>query len=495
MRNGQVSHPSSLKIFFATEMWERYGFYIVQTLLALYLVMYFGWEDDRVYPLVGSFTALTYLSPVIGGWIADHLLGQKRSIMLGAGILFCSYLSLSFLTSASGLTLSLAGIAVGTGLLKPNISSLLGNEYPVGSPNRERGFTIFYMGITTGIILGSTLPSYIQSYFGWSASFLSSTIGMLIAAYTFAYGVRHYGIKDYSDYPLTFKNVLYASLLILFMWQGAFYILKNPKLADALFTIIGLLSLGYLILTISQESKLQARQTLIIGLLCLISVMFWAFYFQMFLSLTLFLKRVVQPTLFGMPFPPPYFVAVQSLGMIVFGLFLARSQKQTTLSQYSIRVGNKFLLAMLFMVAAYLLITMVCRFNIGIALLSPLFFIPAYLLISMAELLLSPVGLSAITILSCHKKVSTMMGIFFVSLGLGGFLSGKLAAITAISKGELDRLSNLELKVHYAATFSELLYILLGATIICFALNRIIKFLLTAPNYSCTTGQETIIPS
>jgi len=119
-------------------------------------------------------------------------------------------------------------------------------------------------------------------------------------------------------------------------------------------------------------------------------------------------------------------------------------------------------------------------------LLSPWYFISAYLMISLAELLLSPVGLSAITMLSSHKKVSTMMGIFFVSLGLGGFLSGKLAVLTAISQEELYSMPLAELKAHYAITFSKLLYILLTATFICVLLNRIIKYLMTLPTQNHT---------
>lgn len=131
MQTLPMNHPPSLRVFFATEMWERYGFYVVQTLLALYLVLHFKWPDKQVYALVGSFTALTYMSPLVGGWIADHLLGQKRTILTGAVVLLLSYLGLSLIKSDHLLNLSLAGIAVGTGLLKPNISSLLGNEYPL----------------------------------------------------------------------------------------------------------------------------------------------------------------------------------------------------------------------------------------------------------------------------------------------------------------------------------------------------------------------------
>jgi len=475
---GHFKHPPSLRMFFGTEMWERYGFYVVQTLLALYLALHFKWEDTKVYPLVGSFTALTYVSPVIGGWIADKLLGQKRTILMGAIVLFLSYLSLSVITSNHGLMMTLAGIAVGTGLLKPNISSLLGNEYPEGSPNRESGFTIFYMGITTGIILGTTLPSYINELFGWSITFLSAALGMIIALFVFSFGIYRYRLADYYPYQHKPEKIIYAAVIIILLWLGAFYIMRDPVLANGVFGAVVLLSLAYLFSTIIQESPVQARQTIVIGLLCIISVMFWAFYFQMFLSLTLLLKRIAEPTILGIPFPPPYYVAIQSIGMIVFGIFFARSKNNLSLPQRSIRIGNKFLLAMIFITIAYLIITAACHASDDESLLSPLYFIPAYLMISIAELLLSPVGLAAITMLSSHKKVSTMMGIFFVSLGLGGFLSGKLASITAIPKDQIENLSVSALKTLYAVSFSHILYLLFAATFLCLILNRIIKYLI-----------------
>ncbi|WP_084273710.1 peptide MFS transporter [Legionella fairfieldensis] len=475
MQNGLTTHPPTLRIFFATEMWERYGFYVVQSLLALYLTLHFKWQDQRIYELVGSFTALTYLSPVIGGWIADHLLGQKRAILTGAIFLFFSYLGLTFLHSDYGLPAVLAGIAVGTGLLKPNISSLLGNEYPVGSSGRESGFTIFYMGITTGIILGTTIPSILNINFGWSVSFASAALGMTFAFAVFVYGVHYYKIADYLPYEFRLIKLLKATGLMAALWLIAFYIFNYPIFADAAFAGVVFLSLTYLIFSIIREPAQQARQTAVIGLLCIISVLFWAFYFQMFMSLTLFIARVVRPTLFGINFPPPYYVGVQSFGMIVFGYLLSRSKPELTLTQSGVRTGNKFLLAMIFMSIAYILITIACYSKTPDALLSPLYFIPAYLMFSIAELLLSPVGLSAITVLASRKKVSTMMGIFFVSLGIGAFLSGKLANLTSINS---QALSLFELKTHYAQTFTLLLYILLIATLFCVVLHRVIKVLL-----------------
>ncbi len=476
MQNKAFVHPDTLRIFFATEMWERYGFYVVQTLLALYLALHFHWPDKQVYGLVGSFTALTYISPVIGGWIADHLIGQKRAILTGAVVLFASYIAVAFSMTGQFLTASLAGIAVGTGLLKPNISSLLGNEYPVGCPNRESGFTIFYMGITSGIILGTTIPSYLNDYFGWSIAFVSASMGLLIAIATFTFGVFHYRIKDYRPFEYQFKNIVLTLLMLFALWLVSFFILNYPAVADTTFIIVVLMSLAYLLYCVKYETAMQARQTLVIILLCIISVTFWAFYFQMFLSLTLFISRVVQPELFGIQFTPPYYVGAQSVGMIVFGLVLARRKSHLNHSEQGIRTGNKFVIAMFFMTLAYILIALVSHFSYLSALVSPLYIIPAYLMISLAELFLSPVGLSAITTLASPKKVSTMMGIFFVSLGIGGFLSGKLAELTAIPVGET---SISVLKAHYALSFSHLLYILLVATLVCVILNLLIRRLMT----------------
>lgn len=469
-------HPKSIRIYFTTEMWERYGFYAVQSLLALYLALHFKWPDKEIYSLVGSFTALTYLSPLIGGWIADKLIGQKRAILLGAIVLFLSYCLLSLTDHSLALISSLAGIAVGTGLLKPNISSLLGNEYPVGSTKRESGFTIFYMGITSGIILGTTLPSKFNEHFGWAASFTSAAIGLIIAFIVFLFGIHRYKINDYNPFVFQPSKIISAFVLLILLWALSFYILSSPQLANIMFGLVVLFSASYILYSVNRENANQSRQTLVIGLLCIISVVFWAFYFQMFMSLTLFIARVVQPKFLGIDFPPPYYITVQSIGMLIIGYFLAKRHHNLTMIERGLSTGKKFILSMVFMTAAYSIIALVSSVVDKSILISPLLIIPAYLMISLAELLLSPVGLSAITVLADKNKVSTMMGIFFVSLGIGGFLSGKLADLTAIPAGETNIIT---LKTLYATAFTQQLSILFVATLGCLVLFAVIKFLLT----------------
>lgn len=469
-------HPKSLSIFFATEMWERYGFYVVQSLLALYLAKHFKWPDKQIYALVGSFTALTYLSPLVGGWVADKLIGQKRAILSGAVVLFISYCFVALLDGTYALTAALAGIAVGTGLLKPNISSLLGNEYLTGSARRESGFTIFYMGITSGIILGTTVPSILGSHFGWAISFASAAVGMIVAILVFSYGIVQFKIKDYNPFVFEFKKIALAFAMIAFLWLMSFYILNSPGLANLMFGLVVLFSASYILYAVNKENANQARQTLVIGLLCIISVMFWSFYFQMFMSITLFISRVVQPVFCGIQFPPPYYITIQSLGMLLIGVILARRSYQLNLVERGLSTGKKFLLSMICMTVAYAIIAFVSSFIDKSLLLSPLLIIPAFLMISLAELLLSPVGLAAITVLADKNKVSTMMGIFFVSLGIGGFLSGKLAGLTAIPEGETNIVV---LKTLYATAFTQQLGILFIATLCCLVLFAVIKFLLT----------------
>ncbi|CAM4509386.1 MAG: Dipeptide and tripeptide permease A [Legionella sp.] len=470
------NHPKSLRIFFATEMWERYGFYVVQTLLALYLAKHFNWNDKDIYALVSSFTALTYVSPVLGGWVADRFLGQKRTIIAGGIILLCCYLILGLIDSNNTLIGSLAGIAVGTGLFKPNISSLLGSEYPDNSNQRENGFTIFYMGITLGIIFGCTVPNHLNFYFGWSVSFTSASVGMLLGLLVFIWGIFKYQIEDYTTYEYQFKNIILASLILIALWIGALCILAYTTLANFAFIGIVLLSIGYFAYTIKEQTSYDARKTMVIGLLCIISVVFWAFYFQMFLSFTLFLSRVVEQSLFGLQFPPPYYVSIQSFGAIVLGLYLSRRKYNTATEHMGIQSANKFLLSMCFMTAAFLTLTVICRTSNSDMLLSPLLFIPIYLMISLAELLLYPIGLSIVTVLAPRNKVSTMTGIFFVSLGVGSFLAGKLAELAAVSQ---QRAALPFLKTHYAAAFTTITCLLIVALGISFILNQIIRRLLS----------------
>jgi POT family proton-dependent oligopeptide transporter len=463
-------YPPSLPVFFLTELWERYGFYVIQTLLTLYLSFHFNWPDTKVYSLVGSFTALTYLSPFIGGLIADRYLGQKNTILLGAIVLFISYLILGASHEIDTLIKALASISIGTGLLKPNISCLLGNQFPSDSIKREQGFTIFYLGITTGIILGTTLPSVFQTHFGWQVAFYSAAFGMVLSFISFSFGMLKFDILDYAPRTRTMKDYLCSSLILIFLWPLTTYILLHQEFANFIFPGIAALSLSFLLHNYYRESSAERHKTLIILYLCCISVMFWTFYFQMFMSLALFIKRLVLSHFLGVLIPPPYYVTIESIGMLVIGYLITKSRSG---GQQTREIANKFSWSIAILALTYLSLVLICYFHPQTQGISPLLMFPLFLLISLAELLLSPVGIAAISMLSSQKNVSTMMGIFFVSLGLGGYLSGRFANLTAIPT-ELNNLG--QIQELYTLGFTKLFLVLILCLFITLALRqRILK--------------------
>jgi POT family proton-dependent oligopeptide transporter len=446
-----------LSVFFGTEMWERYGFYIVQSLLALYLSLQLHMEDAQVYMLVGSFTALTYISPIIGGWVADNFLGQRRAVFTGGFILFLSYILLAFSLSLNHLILAFSGIAMGTGLLKPNISSLLGRQYSPSDPKRNSAFTIFYLGITTGIILGTTLPSKLQFWFGWKACFLSAAIGMVLAIFVFFMGTKLLKIEEYAVLKRRMLINWIASLVIIVFSGSIFYlVLSHSGIANTFFIAVATLAVVVVLRIAFKEEGDQRRKTLSLLILFAISTCFWAFYFEMFMMLTLFITRTVEPVVLGIRFPAPYYVSVQSFGMIVFGIFLAKLWARMRYRNAAYAISIKFTIAIACMFLAYSVILITSNNN-SENLLSPWPILFAYVLISLAELMLSPIGLSAVTRLGNSQVVSTLMGVFFVSLGIGGFLSGQLSKIVS---SEPESSSLIHLKESYFHGFSALTWML-----------------------------------
>lgn len=170
-----TKHPKALPFFFLTEMWERFGFYIVQGLLVLYLTKAFGFSDTKSYAILGAFTAYVYITPAIGGYLANNVLGYRYAVMFGGVLLAVGYAVLAAF-GKPGLYPGLAIIIAGNGFFKPNISSFLGNFYQTGDSRRDSGFTLFYIGINVGSVLATLSSGFIKNAFGWWAPFAFSTL-------------------------------------------------------------------------------------------------------------------------------------------------------------------------------------------------------------------------------------------------------------------------------------------------------------------------------
>ncbi len=432
METIHARHPKALPFLFFTEMWERFGFYVVQGLLVLYMTKHFGLSDEASDTIAGVFAGLVYISPFIGGFLADRLLGFKNAIFWGGLFLIAGYALLAISVSQFLLYPALATIIVGNGLFKPNISSLLGTQYALNDPRRDAGFTIFYIGINLGVIL-SGFSGYIRNAFGWHVTFALASIGLVIGLIIFYSGLRY--IKDTQKLPrlgrkLTYQLPLYCLIAIV----GLNFLLKIESLANWLLPIAGIILLVFLVVLTMQQSPEYRKQLLVLNILIISSIIFWALFLQIFISANLFVDRLVDKTLWGIPLTTTVFYASESVFILLLGPLFAWSWNLLGRYQKNPSPINKFVLGIFMAGIGFIVLSAGTLFPNSEGLVSPLWVFLAYFFLTIGELLISPIGLSAVTLLAPTHLIGMMMGIWFVATGFGGLLAGMIAKIGAVSE-------------------------------------------------------------
>jgi POT family proton-dependent oligopeptide transporter len=469
-------HPKALPFLFLTEMWERFGFYVVQGMLVLYMSKALGLSDNNSYTIAGAFAALAYISPLGGGLLADKLLGFRTSVIWG-GFFLCGGYALLALWS-NGFYLALATIIIGNGLLKPSISSLLGSLYEPGDPNRESGFTIFYVGINLGALLAGISSGYIKDHFGWHAGFALASIGLIIGLITFCFGLKRLSESKSTTVALPRVNSL-TVIGILSSCGIAIYLisiflenLQDSVLAKCLLPCVGVILLVFLlVLTLRQHAEAR-RNLFTLNALIISSIVYWMIYWQMFFSANLFIDRLVDKHWFGMNIPTTAFYTLESVFVILLGPAFAWSWQ--TLNQSSRNPSSflKFIWAIAFVGCASLTLSVCTYFTGAHGLINPLWIVLAYFLITAGEMLLSPIGLSAVTTLAPRKLVGMMMGVWFVALGFGGEFAGWLAKLANIPEGVTDLPAQLAI---YRSAFMQYAYIAFGVALLLFVMQLSLK--------------------
>lgn len=423
--------PPALPIMFLTEMWERFGFYVVQGLLVLYITQAFGYSDNKSYSTLGAFTAMAYISPIVGGYLADRLLGFVTTVIWGGFILIIGYALLAIPSNGLLLYPGLATIVIGTGMFKPSISSLLGAQYKQDDPRRDSGFTIFYIGINSGAFLAGISSGYIKDAFGWHTSFFLASIGLVIGLTTFLYGLKT--IRNVQQHPhLSLKNNIRLGFYCFLAIIGISFLLQISALADMVLPTFGVLLVGYLaFLTSQQEAAYRKSMTLLI-LLIISSVIYWMMYFQMFFASNLFVERLVDKHMFGITLSTTVFYATESIFIILLGPIMAWSWLFLGTRKRNPSYLNKFIFGILFAGLGMLTLGLSTYFPNAEGFVYPEWIIFAYLLITIGELLLSPIGLSAVTMLAPPNLVGFMMGVWFVAIGFGGVFAGAIAKLASV---------------------------------------------------------------
>ena len=444
-------HPRGLSTLFFTEFWERFSYYGIRAFLVLFMTTAasqggLGFEEQSAGAVYGLFTGFAYLFALPGGWIADQLLGQRRSVFVG-GILIAIGNFLLYVPSVTTFYLGLLGVILGTGLLKPNVSTMVGELYPGTSPEegarRDAGFSIFYMGINLGALVAPLVCSYVAERIDFHLGFLLAGIGMILGLVQYKLGGRRLG--EVGLHPNAAGNPEVRSRSLRFLAGGAAAvavigfvlvgILKLSVVTIATFTGVAILlvALFYFGLQLGSPDleKVEKKRMGVILILFLFSAIFWAGFEQAGSSLTLFAERLTDRHLFGWEMPVGWLQSVNPILIIALApvfawLWVALSRNKLEPSSPAKFSLGLILVGLGFAVMVYAsILTQGPDGNtrqVGLLWLNL-----TYLLHTCGELCLSPVGLSTVTKLAPHRKVGQMMGIWFMSIALGNVLAGKVA--------------------------------------------------------------------
>jgi proton-dependent oligopeptide transporter, POT family len=493
-----LGHPVGLYIMFLTELWERFSFYGMKALLIFYLTKYHLFTDDAGYLLIGSYAALVYAMPVIGGYVADKYLGFRKAIIFGAILLVFGHLGLAYEgTQAYKLPdetiqqdnfalqvfyFSLAFIIMGVGFLKANISSIVGELYAVGDKRRDSGFTIFYMGINLGAFLATIVCVWLGETYGWGYGFGAAGVGMLLGLLTFIKGRPYYegkgeppnpSLLEKSVFGLKLEYFIYVVtiLSIAIIWQMVqkHHVVEWILIIGIVFSFIAIIYFA-----ISQPDKVVRDRLLALLLLIIFTIFFWALFEQAYSSLNLFADRVINLNVLGIDLKAGYFLSLNSLFIISLAPLFA--WLWVKMGKYNPNTAVKFAFALILVGSGFGFLVLGIEIS-GAAKVAPFFLVLTYLFHTMGELCLSPVGLSAVTKLSPGRIVGFMMGVWFLATAASEYLAVILAKLASINS--VGEIVDLEVaKTAYLDLFSLLFYIGIACGLFLLALSPVIKRLM-----------------
>ena len=432
-----LGHPKGLFVLFFAEMWERFSYYGMRALLIFYLTKHWLYSDEQSGIIYGAYTALVYITPVIGGYLADRYLGQRKAVAYGAVLLTLGHFFMAFEGDAgAGHTnnpvinvfwLALSLIIVGSGFLKANISVIVGQLYPRTDVRRDGAYTIFYMGINLGAAIGSLLCGYIGETYGWAYGFGLAGIGMLLGLAVFTWGKPLLLGRGEPSRPLS-KGTEWGLYVAGFGLVAICWVLiQNQAMVGWLLGIFGGLLVAYVIFTAVTKLAPEDRDRIFAALFLIItSIIFWALFEQAGSSLNLFTDRHVDRA--GVP--ASTFQSINAIYIILLAPLFATLW--TALARKGMEPSAPFKFGLgVVQVGLSFLVLVWGAYSVGIDVPTPVIFIfLIYLLQTTGELCLSPVGLSAMNRLAPAHMASLIMGTWFFASATGNFAAGLIASAT-----------------------------------------------------------------
>jgi POT family proton-dependent oligopeptide transporter len=453
-----LGHPRGLGLLFIVEMWERFSYYGMRALLILYLVNALQWPDGEAARLYGAYTGLVWLTPLIGGYLADRFIGTRRSLVIGGLVIALGHISLAFgpqpvtgtiplkdMSAMWPFYLGLALVIIGTGFFKPNVSTMVGQIYREGDGRRDAGFTIFYMGINLGAFLAPLVCGSLGQRVGWHYGFGAAAVGMILGLVVYLWGRERYlpgiGVRVRHD-PSNAAAVAAESLED--RWNlgaaavgaaagaGLVYLVSSGTPFVELAVRMGIAGLGLAAasMTIAGTKGEERNRVIALFIVFFFVIFFWMAFEQAGSSMNLFADRHTNLNVGGFEMPSSWFQAMNPFFILLFAPLFAgiwiglgrRGREPST--PFKMVIGLVLLgIGFLFLVVAG-----------GIAdrgmQASALWLTAAYLFHTLGELTLSPVGLSYVTKVAPVKFASLLMGAWFLSSSAANYLGGWLASKT-----------------------------------------------------------------
>lgn len=458
-----LGHPLGLSTLFFTEMWERFSFYGMRALLVLFMVASvahggLGLHDTTATAIYGLYTAAVYLTSLPGGWIADRLIGQQRSIWYGGMIIAAGHFTLA-IPSHRTFFLGLVLIVVGTGLLKPNTSALVGDLYPEGGARRDAGFSLYYMGINVGGFLGPLVCGFLGQKVNWHYGFAAAGVGMVAGLIQYRLTQRFLGTAGTQAMPaydapalqLRFMKrswtALWLSVAVIVLVVGLGYsglVTYDPvPLSLWTGTVILALGLGFLLwmFLFGGLRAVERKRLLALTILFLVQALFWAGYEQAGSNFNLFAQRYTDLHVFGFGFPASWFQSENSLLILLLAPFFAWFWVWLGRRKLDPSTPMKFALGMVFIGIGFLVMMGAAWVVVSGHKALPTWLGLTYLLHTIGELCLSPVGLSATTKLAPRRYSSRLMGTWFLFTALGEIMAGLIAGrFSAHDVGEMPHI-------------------------------------------------------
>lgn len=470
---GFFGHPRGLATLFFTEMWERFSYYGLRPLLVLFMSAAifnggYGFDRAQASAIVGIYGAFVYLMSLPGGWVADRLLGLRRAIFIGAALISAGHISIGLsglLDADSGKVpffLGLILIVLGTGLLKPNISAIVGDLYPEGGARRDAGFSIFYMGINVGAFIGQLVTGYLGEQVDWHVGMGAAGVAMLIGLTTYA--VR--GAKTLGSIGMTptrdpdpavqarqernvkmFVGIFIGLIAVLFVMAATGNLTLNPT-AIAEYMTYAMVGMAVLFFTymfaLGKLNGDEKKRVGVIVVLFVFAAIFWSAFEQAPTSLNLFARDFTDRTVGGFEIPATWFQSINALCIILFAPLAAATWVGLARRGGDLSSPAKFALGLFLAGLGFLIMIFAANAVVrggGQTLVSPWWLVGSYLLQSIGELCLSPVGLSSMTKLSPRKYVGQMMGIWFLASALGNLIGGRVGG--HVDPEKLDQMPKL----------------------------------------------------